>query len=105
MKQGGFNLKKSGQREPERVARLLIAVALVYVWMVYLAALALEKDCNLLIHRTDRCDLSLFRLGLRLFGMPTGAAQAVSCVLFGVERKNGWITFFVGCKKCMVVKK
>lgn len=67
LKGRGFNLNKSGLREPERVARLLIAVALAYVWMVYLGRLALEKGWNLLIHRTDRCDLSLFRLGLRLF--------------------------------------
>ncbi len=34
--------------------------------MVFLGALALETKLNQIIHRTERCDLSLFQLGLRL---------------------------------------
>jgi hypothetical protein len=63
----GFNLQKSGLTEPGRVNRLLIAVALAYIWMIYLGKLAMEKGYNTLIHRTDRCDLSLFRMGRRFF--------------------------------------
>ena len=66
MKSRGFNLHKSGLYEPERVSRLLIAVALAYLWTVYLGALTLQKGWNKIIHRTDRCDLSLFQLGKRL---------------------------------------
>jgi hypothetical protein len=62
----GFNLNKSGLREPDRVSRLIIAVALAYIWMVYLGELALDKGWDKIIHRTDRCDLSLFTLGMRL---------------------------------------
>jgi hypothetical protein len=66
MKSRGFNLHKSGLYKPERASRLLIAVALAYIWTVYLGALALQKGWNKIIHRTDRCDLSLFQLGKRL---------------------------------------
>jgi len=66
LKSRGFNVHKSGLYAPERVSRLLIATSLAYLWTVYLGALALQKGWNKIIHRTDRCDLSLFQLGKRL---------------------------------------
>ncbi len=36
------------------------------VCMVYLGVQAIQKNFLPQIHRTDRCDLSLFQLGLRL---------------------------------------
>jgi hypothetical protein len=62
----GFQLSKSGLRDPERIDRLLIAVSLAYIWIVFLGEYALEKGWDKIIHRTDRCDLSLFTLGKRL---------------------------------------
>ena len=66
MKGRGFNLNKSGLRDPERIDRLLIAISLAYIWIVFLGEYALEKGWDKIIHRTDRCDLSLFTLGKRL---------------------------------------
>ena len=66
LKGRGFNLNKSGLREPERVSRLLIAASLAYIWMVYLGELVLKNGWDKIIHRSDRCDLSLFQLGIRL---------------------------------------
>ena len=43
-----------------------MAACLGYIWMIYLGTLAMQQGYNLIIHRTDRCDLSLFQLGLRL---------------------------------------
>lgn len=65
MKSRGFNLHKSGIRCPERVSRLIIAVALAYIWMVYLGEYALQQGWQKIIHRAKRCDLSLFTLGRR----------------------------------------
>jgi hypothetical protein len=62
----GFQLSKSGLRDPERIDRLLIAVSLAYIWIVFLGEYALRKGWDKIIHRTDRCDLSLFTLGKRL---------------------------------------
>ena len=56
------HLHKSGLKDPKRVDRLLIAVALAYIWMVYLGEYALKQGWEKIIHRTDRCDLSLFHL-------------------------------------------
>ena len=66
LKGRGFNLQKSGLRSPERVSRLIMAAALAYIWIVYLGELALDKGWDKIIHRKDRCDLSLFTLGMRL---------------------------------------
>ncbi len=62
----GFNLNKSHLIHPERVSRLIIAVALAYIWIIYLGEQAKEKGWLKIIHRAGRCDLSLFQLGLRL---------------------------------------
>ncbi len=65
-KSRGFHLHKSHLREPARLARLLIASCLAYLWLVYLGVCVLRDGWLDRLHRRDRCDLSLFRLGLRL---------------------------------------
>ena len=65
-KSRGFHLHKSHLRDPKRLARLLIAACLAYLWLVYLGVCALRDNWLQRLHRRDRCDLSLFRLGLRL---------------------------------------
>jgi hypothetical protein len=45
---------------------LLIATCLAYIWIIYLGALCEDGGWSRIIHRGDRCDLSLFQLGLRL---------------------------------------
>ncbi len=65
-KSRGFHIHKSHLSDPKRLARLLIAACLAYLWLVYLGACALRETWLKRLHREDRCDLSLFRLGLRL---------------------------------------
>ena len=65
LKGRGFNLQKSGLRNPERVDRLLIALALAYIWLIDLGEQVLANGWEALIHRKDRCDCSLFTLGKR----------------------------------------
>ena len=65
-KSRGFNLDKSHISDPVRLARLMIAACLAYIWIVYLGVVAKRDDWVKIIHRADRCDLSLFRLGLGL---------------------------------------
>ena len=65
-KSRGFNLHKSHISDPERLARLIIAACLAYIWIIYLGIVAQRDDWVKIIHRTDRCDLSLFQLGLDL---------------------------------------
>jgi hypothetical protein len=65
-KSRGFHLHNPRISDPERLSRLLIAACLAYLWMVHLGVLAKRQGWHRLIHRSDRCDLSLFQLGLRL---------------------------------------
>jgi DDE family transposase len=65
-KSRGFQIHKSHLGDPARLSRLLIASCLAYLWLVYLGVCAMQEDWMQLLHRQDRCDLSLFRLGLRL---------------------------------------
>jgi len=64
-KSRGFHIHKSHISDPQRLSRLLIAACLAYIWMIYLGALCGKEGWLSIIHRTDRCDLSLFQLGLR----------------------------------------
>ncbi len=64
-KSRGFNVHKSHLRDPDRISRLLIAACLAYIWLIHLGVAAKEGGWVGVIHRTERCDLSLFQLGLR----------------------------------------
>ena len=60
----GFHLHQSHLSEPARLARLLLASCLAYIWLVLLGAQVHRNRlwCRL-VHRAGRCDLSLFQLG------------------------------------------
>jgi len=65
-KSRGFHLDRSHLSAPERVQRLMLAACLAYLWVICLGTVAQQDDWRPLIHRSHRCDLSLFQLGLRL---------------------------------------
>jgi hypothetical protein len=65
-KSRGFHVHRSHLSDPKRVARLLIAACLAYLWVVYLGVCAVRDDWLKRLHRPDRRDLSRFRLGRRL---------------------------------------
>jgi hypothetical protein len=65
-KSRGFQLDRSHLSDPARVARLMLAACLAYLWVIYLGTVALDEGWVAYIHRQHRCDLSLFQLGLRL---------------------------------------
>ena len=63
-KSRGFHLGHSHLADPRRLERLLIACCLAYLWMVCLGARVVLSGGLSRIHRSDRCDLSLFQIGL-----------------------------------------
>ena len=65
-KSRGFRVNRSHLSDPVRLSRLLIATTLAYLWVVYLGIFARRDALRARIHRRDRCDLSLFSLGLRV---------------------------------------
>jgi len=65
-KSRGFNLQRSHLSDPKRIERFLIATCLAYIWIIYLGIKVRDNRSEMkMIHRADRCDLSLFQLGLR----------------------------------------
>lgn len=65
-KSRGFHLDKSHLSDPERLRRLMMGASLAYLWMIFLGCMALVDGWVGVLHRTDRCDYSLFQLGLQL---------------------------------------
>jgi hypothetical protein len=65
-KSRGFHIHKSHLSDPQRLSRLLIAACLAYIWIVYLGSLCTKEGWTAIIHRSKRCDVSLFQLGLRV---------------------------------------
>jgi hypothetical protein len=64
-KSRGFHIHKSHLTKPERLARLVLATSLAYLWVHEVAMFAQAQGWVGQFHRTDRCDLSLFQIGLR----------------------------------------
>jgi hypothetical protein len=48
-----------------RLSRLVMAACFAYMWIIYLGAICEQDGWMTRIHRGDRCDVSLFQLGLR----------------------------------------
>lgn len=63
MKKHGFDLEASHLRHFLRLSRLTLAVCLLYLWLVALAEHVITHQLTDEIDRTDRRDLSLFRIG------------------------------------------
>jgi hypothetical protein len=65
-KSRGFHLHKSHLSDPSRLGKLMIAACLAYLWICQLGLWSFAQNLHSIVHRTDRCDLSLFQLGLRV---------------------------------------
>ena len=63
LKGHGFDLELSRLSTPDRLSRLTLAVCILYVWLVTLGEYTLKTGLHTEIDRTDRQDLSIFRLG------------------------------------------
>jgi hypothetical protein len=66
-KSHGFDLESTRLRHFQRLSRLTLAVALVYVWLVAFGSKGIKAGQRHLVDRNDRRDLSIFRIGLDLF--------------------------------------
>jgi hypothetical protein len=81
-KSRGFHLHKSHLAEPLRLARLLMVACLASIWIVSLGALCEQNGWIRIIHRGDRCDLSLFQLGLRLLDYLLNAGHTIPVAFY-----------------------
>ena len=73
-KSRGFHIHKSHISKPERLERLLIATAMAYLFIIYFGIYAKLHGFQKIIHRTERCDLSMFKLGQRFLDYLMGQA-------------------------------
>jgi hypothetical protein len=62
----GFDLESTRLRHFERLSRLTLAVAMLYVWLVVYGAEVVKRGQRRLVDRSNRRDHSLFRLGLNM---------------------------------------
>ena len=60
----GFDLESTHLHNFRRLSRLTLAVALLYLWLVAYGSKVIKDGWRYLVDRTDRCDLSIFRIGL-----------------------------------------
>lgn len=65
LKKHGFDLECTMLRHFERLSRLTLAVALIYVWLVSIGTRTVRDGLRDLVDRNDRRDLSIFQIGLR----------------------------------------
>lgn len=63
MKGHGFDLELSRLGTSERLSRLTLVVCILYVWLITLGEFVLTNGLHTEVDRTDRRDLSIFRLG------------------------------------------
>lgn len=65
LKSHGFDLESTMLRHFERLSRLTLAVALLYVWLIAIGTRTIRNGFRSLVDRADRRDLSIFQIGLR----------------------------------------
>lgn len=65
LKDNGFDLEATRLKHFERLSRLTLAVALVYVWCLSTGTRVIKNGLRRLVDRNDRRDLSVFQIGLR----------------------------------------
>lgn len=67
IKSRGFSVHKTRLKDPTKIHRLLIAVALAYIWVLWMGNLAQNDPYyRTRLHRSDRTDWSCFRFGIEL---------------------------------------
>ena len=62
-KRHGFDLEATCLRHVERLSRLTLAVALLYVWPFACGTKVIKACKRRLVDRNDRRNLSIFRIG------------------------------------------
>ena len=77
-KKHGFDLESTHLRHFRRLSRLTLAVALLYVWLVAYGSYVVKTGQRYLVDRSDRRDLSLFRIGFDMLERRLARALSIS---------------------------
>ena len=65
-KSRGCHIPKAPMAEAQRLARLCMVAGCAYIWGMYCGSVCAKEQWWPIVHRRQRCDLSLFQLGIRL---------------------------------------
>ncbi len=65
-KRHGFDLESTHLRHFQRLSRLTLAVAMLYVWLIAYGAQVIKRGLRHLVDRADRRDYSVFRIGCNM---------------------------------------
>jgi hypothetical protein len=65
LKDHGFDLESTKLQDFEKLSRLTLAVAFLYVWLISVGGRIIHVGLRHLVDRNDRRDLSIFQIGLR----------------------------------------
>lgn len=65
-KKHGFDLERTRLSHFQRLSRLTLAVAFLYVWLVSVGTRTIHAGNRHLVDRNDRRDLCIFQIGLRI---------------------------------------
>lgn len=82
MKGHGFDLENSHLQHFQRLSRLTLAVSLLYIWLVALGEHLIQTGQTHYVDRTDRQDLSIFRLGWDFLERLIALADPIPELLF-----------------------
>lgn len=90
-KSNGFDLETTHLRHSARLSRLVLAIALLYSWLVDIGRKAIKNGLRHWVDRAERRDLSIFQIGLRLLDwrLTNGLAIAFQCSMGFVEKLSG----------------
>ena len=65
LKKHGFDLESTMLHDFDKLSRLTLAVAFLYVWLISVGGRTIREGLRHLVDRNDRRDLSVFQIGLR----------------------------------------
>ena len=77
----GFDLESSHLRDFIKLSRLTFAVALLYVWLIAFGSQVANSGKRYLVDRSDRGDLSIFQVGLRMIARLLKNEQTITFTL------------------------
>lgn len=77
MKGHGFDLEATHLRHTDRLMRLVLAVCLVYVWLIALGSYVIKRGWRKRVDRKDRRDLSIFQIGWRWLQRQLATAKSL----------------------------
>lgn len=81
LKKHGFDLETTMLHTFQKLSRLTLAVACLYVWLIAIGARTIHAGLRHLVDRVDRRDLSIFQIGLRFIQRRLSNALSITSLL------------------------